>query len=96
VEPEVVRRIAQLARIELGRGDLQRVAKDLSRILEYFDKLEELDTSQVEPLVHPLERADVLAEDVVSPSLGVEDTLANAARHDETHFLVPRILGGEK
>ncbi len=96
MDPELVRRIALLARIELGDRDLDGVAKDLAAILRYFDKLEELDTAQVEPLVHPVERLDVLRADVEGPSLGVDATLSNAPRHDGTHFLVPRILGSDK
>ncbi len=89
-----VRRIAQLARIEISEHELARIAGELSVIVQYFDKLGELDTEGVQPLVHAVEVRNVLAPDVPAAPLSVEAALANAPRQDGSFFRVPRILGG--
>ena len=93
MDAELIRHIAALARIELSPEELERLAPQLESIIRYFDKLAELDTSAVAPLVHAVESANVLAADLESGSLGVEATLANAPRHDGELFRVPRVLG---
>jgi aspartyl-tRNA(Asn)/glutamyl-tRNA(Gln) amidotransferase subunit C len=57
------------------------------------DQLREVDTSGVEPMVHAIELSDVLADDVVGPSLSQEEVLQNAPAHDEVSFRVPPVLG---
>jgi aspartyl-tRNA(Asn)/glutamyl-tRNA(Gln) amidotransferase subunit C len=95
VDEALVRHIARLARIEVREEELGRLARELATILGYFDKLAELDTAGVAPLVHAVEGANVLAPDEPAPSLGAEAALANAPRHDDELFLVPRVVGGE-
>lgn len=95
MEAEVVRKVARLSRIELREGEEEGLAEQLGSIVRYFDKLQELDTTEVAPLVHAVERTDVLAEDIVAPSLSPEQALANAPRQDGSRFLVPRVLGEE-
>lgn len=68
------------------------MSAQLSRILEYFEQLNELDTSNVEPLAHPLPRVNVFREDELCPSLPLEDVLANAPDREGNYFKVPRII----
>jgi len=93
VDEALVRHIATLARIELSDAEIGRMVPELESIVRYFDKLQEIDTSGVEPLVHAVETLDVLAPDVPSPSLGAEATLRNAPRQDGEVFVVPRVVG---
>ena len=93
MDAALVRHIAALARIELSDRELERIAPQLESIIRYFDKLAELDTSAVEPLVHAVESRNVLAADDPQRSLGVEATLSNAPRHDGELFRVPRVVG---
>lgn len=100
MDEELVRHIARLARVELGEDELARFARELATIVGYFDKLAELDTDGVEPLLHAVEEQNVLRPDEVADSLGTEAALANAPRQDGSFFCVPRILadptgGGE-
>jgi aspartyl-tRNA(Asn)/glutamyl-tRNA(Gln) amidotransferase subunit C len=95
MDETLVRHIARLSRIELREDELERLARELDTIISYFDKLRELDTTAVQPLVHAVEDADVLAPDDPVPSLGAEAALANAPRHDGSFFCVPRILGAD-
>ncbi|MCY3006392.1 MAG: Asp-tRNA(Asn)/Glu-tRNA(Gln) amidotransferase subunit GatC [Planctomycetota bacterium] len=88
-----IQRLAKLARLEVSPGRISEVQADLSRILELFEQLTQVDTSNVEPLVHAIEISDVLAPDHVVESLRVQDVLSNAPSHDESFFKVPPVLG---
>jgi len=92
VDEEGVRHIARLARIELREDELGPLARELASIVGYFDKLGELDTEGVEPLVHAVEQHNVLRSDEVADSLGIEAALANAPRQDGAFFCVPRVI----
>ena len=78
----LIRHIARLSRIRLNDDEIESYRVQLSRIVEYFDKLQELDTDGVEPFVHAVELENILAADRVEQSLSVEETLSNAPRHD--------------
>lgn len=95
MDEALVRHIARLARIEVREEELGRLARELATILRYFDKLAELDTTNVAPLLHAVEGSNVLAPDEPGQSLGAEAALDNAPRHDDELFLVPRVVGGE-
>jgi aspartyl-tRNA(Asn)/glutamyl-tRNA(Gln) amidotransferase subunit C len=90
---EEVRHIARLARLELAPEEEERLAQQLSAILDYVKQLEALDVSQVEPMTHALaEGAAPLREDQVAPSLAPEEALRNAPARAGTCFKVPRII----
>lgn len=92
IDETQVRRVAQLARLELGDEEVAQFSTQLSAIVEYIEKLNELDTENVEPLAHCLPVHNVFREDVVRPSLTNEQALANAPEQAEGHFKVPKIL----
>jgi aspartyl-tRNA(Asn)/glutamyl-tRNA(Gln) amidotransferase subunit C len=81
--------VAKLARLELTEDELERFAGQLNAILEAVGKVSELDLSDVEPTLHPLELSNVWAEDVPRPSLSVEEALANAPDRENDAFRVP-------
>ncbi|HUV08493.1 MAG TPA: Asp-tRNA(Asn)/Glu-tRNA(Gln) amidotransferase subunit GatC [Spirochaetia bacterium] len=93
IDDRTIRHIASLSRIELKEEEIPSLARQLSSILEYFDKLAELDTSAVEPMTHAIELSNVLAEDSPSTSLETRRALANAPDHDGSFFKVPKVLG---
>ena len=90
-EPQV-RKVAKLARLELTDAEVQEFTGQLSAILEYVEKMNELDTGNVEPLAHCLPVSNVFRKDCVKESLGTEKTLANAPQRDGEFFKVPKIL----
>jgi len=90
-EPQV-RHVAKLARLKLTDEEVARFSTQLSAILDYMEKLNELDTDSVEPLAHCLPIHNVFREDVVTESLGAELALKNAPQHFENFFRVPKIL----
>ena len=87
-----VRKVAKLSRLELTEAEVAEFTGQLSAILAYVEKMNELDTTGVEPLAHCLPIRNVLREDIVKESLGTEKTLANAPQRDEEFFKVPKIL----
>ena len=92
LDKEQVIKVAKLARLDLTDAEVEEFTGQLSAILEYVEKMNELDTDNVEPLAHCLPISNVFREDVVKESLGTEKTLANAPQRDGKFFKVPKIL----
>ena len=93
IDLETVRHIAKLSRIDLSDEQLEVFGRQLGGILGYFDKLQELDTENVQPMPHAVELLNVLAEDQVGESLTSDEALANAAQRDGDFFKVPKVIG---
>ena len=81
--------VARLARLALGEEEIERLQEQLSAILEAVGTVAELDLAEVEPTSHPLDVANVWAEDEPRPSLPIEDALANAPDRERGFFRVP-------
>ena len=92
IDQTQVRKVARLSRLELTDAEIEEFTNQLSAILDYMEKMNELDTTNVEPLAHCLPISNVFREDSVKESLGTEKTLANAPQRDEEFFKVPKIL----
>jgi aspartyl-tRNA(Asn)/glutamyl-tRNA(Gln) amidotransferase subunit C len=89
-----VRKVARLSRLDLTEAEVEEFTGQLSAILDYVAKMNELDTDNVEPLAHCLPISNVFRADSVKDSLGTEKTLANAPQRDGEFFKVPKILDG--
>ena len=87
-------KVARLARLTLTDAELDALTGQLGAILDYVAILDELDVSQVEPMVHAVELTNVLRADELTPSLPRSAALANAPKTDGKHFLVPAIIEG--
>jgi aspartyl-tRNA(Asn)/glutamyl-tRNA(Gln) amidotransferase subunit C len=92
IDQALVRKVAKLSRLELTDQEVEEFTDQLSAILDYMAKLNELDTTGVEPLAHCLPVNNLLREDRVKESLGTERTLANAPQRDGDFFKVPKIM----
>ncbi len=92
IDDAQVRKVAKLSRLELSDAEVEEFASQLSAILDYVEKMNELDTENVDPLAHCLPISNVLREDHAKESLGAEKALANAPQRDENFFKVPKIL----
>lgn len=90
-----VEHIAELARLKFKEEELESFTTQLNEILEYMEKLNELDTENVEPLSHPVESQNIFREDGVKPSVNREDALKNAPQKDDEFFKVPKVIGGD-
>lgn len=89
---EDVLKVATLARLKLTEAEVADYTAKLGSILEYVDSLNEVNTDDVEPMVHAVELSNVFRADEVRPSLPREAALANAPKTDGSFFLVPQIL----
>jgi aspartyl-tRNA(Asn)/glutamyl-tRNA(Gln) amidotransferase subunit C len=83
---------AGLAKLKFDEATTASLAEDLSGILEYAEKINELDTEDVAPLTHVLENANMMREDEVGATLSIEETLQNAPDRTERAFRVPKML----
>ena len=88
-----VRDLALLARLQLSQDERATVRPQLERILEFVERLSELDTEDVEPMTTALDVDNRWREDSLIPGLTVDQALANAPSHDDECFLVPPVLG---
>lgn len=90
-----VKHIAQLAHLKLNEEEIETFARQLDNILEYIDKLNELDTGGVVPTAYTVPMKNVFREDRVEPSFSREKALTNAPEKRDGQFKVPPIIGGD-
>ncbi len=88
---EDIQHVAKLARLSLTADESQRFTEQLSRIMDYFGELNQIDTTGVEPMSHPIPVVNVMRDDVVIGSLGREVLMENAPLKEGAFFKVPRI-----
>ena len=93
IDEETVDKIAHLARLELTGVEKLETIKDMNKILEFMDKLNEINTTGIEPLVYMTNEVNVFREDVVKQEITHEEALLNAPKHDENYFLVAKVIG---
>lgn len=86
-------KVAQLARLRLDAGELERYTEQLADVLEHFADIDALDLDGVEPMTQPLPLDNVLRDDVVRSSLDRAEVLAAAPAAEEGMFRVPPMLG---
>ena len=89
---KTIEKVAKLALLNLTEEDKDMFSKQLGDILSYFKKLNDLDTSNIEPTTHAIDLKNVYREDVSTPSLSNEDALKNTEHKQDGYFKAPRIL----
>ncbi len=89
---EEVLHVAELARLSLSPKEIELFTLQLNEILEYVEKLQELDTSGVAPLAHVIPLSNVFREDQVRECLPLNEALQNGPAQEDCYFLVPRII----
>ncbi len=92
ISKEEIEHIAVLARLSLPEEEKELFGSQLSNILDYMEKLNELDTKGIEPTSHVLTLSNVMRDDIPRPSIPKEDALMNAPDHTEKFFRVPKII----
>jgi aspartyl-tRNA(Asn)/glutamyl-tRNA(Gln) amidotransferase subunit C len=92
ISKEEIEHIAVLARLSLSGEEKELFGSQLSSILDYMEKLNELDTKGIEPTSHVLSLSNVMRDDIPRPSIPKEDVLMNAPDHTEKFFRVPKII----
>jgi aspartyl-tRNA(Asn)/glutamyl-tRNA(Gln) amidotransferase subunit C len=92
IRKEEVEYVAHLARLEFREEETEKFTLQLNDILTYIDKLNQADTTNVEPMTHAMPLANAFREDVASPSLSNESALANAPETRASSFRVPKVI----
>jgi len=87
-----VEHVAKLARLDLTDEEKEQFTEQLNAILKYVSKLNELETTNVEPTSHVLPLANVMREDEIRPSWPLEQVMANAPDEEDGQFKVPAVL----
>lgn len=92
ISPEEVAKVAKLSRLDLPQEKLELFAGQLGDILDYMDKLGELDTESVEPMYSPVSHTTVLRKDEMRKDYARDEVLSNAPEQDGQFFVVPKIV----
>jgi aspartyl-tRNA(Asn)/glutamyl-tRNA(Gln) amidotransferase subunit C len=89
---ELIDKLAYLSRLEYAADAKQGIKKDLDRILGFIAKLDELDTSKVEPLIFMTDEKNVLRADEAVTTISQKEALKNAPQKDSDYFKAPKVL----
>jgi aspartyl-tRNA(Asn)/glutamyl-tRNA(Gln) amidotransferase subunit C len=89
---QTLRKLAHLSRLEFDESKEQEMLHDLNKILSWVDKLRELDTEAVEPLIHISQEINVFRKDMAENTISHEEGLLNAPRKDKDYFRVPKVI----
>ena len=92
IDIKTVDEIAHLARLEFNEEAKAGIVNDMNRMLAFVDKLNELNTDSVEPLIYMTEEKDVLREDEVKQTITQAEALKNAPKKDSDYFKVPKVI----
>lgn len=92
VDRELLDKIAHLARLEFDEGDAESMMADMTAIVEWVEKLKEVDTNGIEPLTTMSHEINAVREDRVGAHLDHKQALKNAPRKDDDYFRVPKVI----
>lgn len=92
INAQMVENLAQLARLRFDDAEKEAIRGDLQKMVAFVEKLKEIDTTGVEPLLHMGDAANVLREDEVQGSVTRQEALLNSPVNDEVFFKVPKVI----
>jgi aspartyl-tRNA(Asn)/glutamyl-tRNA(Gln) amidotransferase subunit C len=92
IDKETLAKIAHLARLEFDEKDADKMMQDMTNILTFVEKLNEVNTDGVEPLTTMSHEINALREDEVKPQMHHDLALKNAPKKDDDYFRVPKVL----
>jgi aspartyl-tRNA(Asn)/glutamyl-tRNA(Gln) amidotransferase subunit C len=92
IDKTTIKKISHLARLEFDENGAEKMSKDMSQILDWVEKLNEIDTENIEPLTTMSSEVNVMREDVRGNHLEHEAGLKNAPKRDSDYFRVPKVL----
>jgi aspartyl-tRNA(Asn)/glutamyl-tRNA(Gln) amidotransferase subunit C len=92
IDKETVEKVAHLARLELAEDEKETMITDMSKILGFMAKLNEIDTTGVEPLVYMTNEINVTRKDVIKQEITHGEALKNAPKQDGSYFLVAKVI----
>lgn len=92
IDIKTVDEIAHLARLEFDEASKPEILNDMNRMLVFIDKLNELDTENVEPLIYLTEEKNILRADIPETSISQKEALKNAPKKDSDYFKAPKVI----
>jgi aspartyl-tRNA(Asn)/glutamyl-tRNA(Gln) amidotransferase subunit C len=92
IDQTSIKKIAHLARLEFDENSAEKMSKDMSQILDWVEKLNEINTDSVEPLTTMSSETNVMREDKIGKHLAHEAGLKNAPKRDSDYFRVPKVM----
>ncbi len=92
IDKELVDKLAHLARLEFQDEQKSKIEQDLNRILSFMESLNEVDTTDVKPLVYLTDEKNVFRKDEVKQDISHEEALKNAPKKDSDYFRVPKVI----
>lgn len=92
VDDKLIDKLSRLSMLQFSDSEKETVKEDLQKMIGFIEKLNELDTTGVPPLLHMSARQDVLREDVPGHMLTQEEALQNASQHNREFFQVPKVI----
>ncbi len=92
VDNALIDKLARLSKLEFDAESKEAIKGDLTRMLDFVEQLNEVDTEGVEPLVYVNEEVNKLREDKVTEELDQKEALKNAPNHDSFYFKVPKVV----
>jgi len=96
VDKKTVEEIAHLARLTFDERALNEMIQDMNKMLNFVDKLNELPTAGVDPLIYMVDDVNVLREDIEITAISKAEALQNAPKHDSDYFRVPKVIDQNK
>lgn len=92
IDKKIVEKLADLSKLEFDDKSREEIINDLNKMLAFVEKLNEVDTTNVEPLIYMTDEVNVLREDDVHHEITQKDALKNAPKKDSDYFKVPKVL----
>ena len=92
IDLNTVDKIASLAKLEFNGSEKEAIAQDMNKMLAFVDKLQEVDTEGVKPLIHITDEINVLRADVAKIEITQKEALKNAPKKDSTYFKIPKVI----
>lgn len=92
INEKVVKEVAHLARLEFDEEKLEKIKSDMNRMIGFVNKLNELNTDQIDPLIYMSEEINVLREDLVVQEITQKEALKNAPKKDSDYFKAPKVI----
>ncbi len=92
IDDKLIQDLSKLAKLEFDEKSSIKMQEDLKKIIGFVDKLSEIDTSNIEPLIYLSEEKNVLREDEIGEMLSQTEALSNAPKKDSDYILVPKVI----
>ena len=92
IDHKTVDEVAHLARLEFDAAGKDEMVKGMNNMLAFIEKLNELDTTGIEPLIYMTDESNVLREDVVKETITQKEALLNAPKKDSDYFKAPKVI----